>query len=160
MRAFDFPGMKVLQFAFDGNRVDGMLAGTNQFLPHNCPVRSVMYTGTHDNDTLAGKTGSAEQWERDVISEYLGYRPESYTRALVREALKSVSQFAVIPMQDILELGSEARMNTPSVLGGNWLWRLSEGAFNEEKRRTLKGLSYLTGRNLASKLDDKAKDAP
>lgn len=148
METFNFPGMKVLQFAFDGQRINGLYAGTNQFLPHNCPVMSVIYTGTHDNDTLAGKYSNAPEWEKACIAEYLGYWPESFTRALVMEALKSVSQFAVIPMQDILELGSEARMNTPSVLGGNWIWRMKEEDFNEEQQNWLKALSWRYGRNL------------
>ncbi len=148
METFDFPGMKVLQFAFDGQRIDNFYAGTNQFLPHNCPIRSVIYTGTHDNDTLAGKYSKAPDWEKTCIAEYLGYWPESFTKALVQEALKSVSQFAVIPMQDILELGSDARMNTPSVLGGNWLWRMKSDDFNASQQTWLKAVSLRYGRNL------------
>jgi len=107
-----------------------------------------MYTGTHDNDTLQGKYSKAPDWEKACIAEYLGYWPESFPRALIQEALKSVSQFAIIPMQDILELGSDARMNTPSVLGGNWLWRMRSDDFNESRQTWLKAVSLRYGRNL------------
>lgn len=113
---FGFPGMEVLQFAFDGG-------ADNPYLPHNHRKTSVVYTGTHDNDTTLAwfENLSAEQQLRVV--EYLGYPHEPMPWPLIRVALASISQLAIIPMQDILSLGRGQRMNTPGVADGNWSWR-------------------------------------
>ena len=120
----------------------------NTFLPHNYTERCVAYTGTHDNDTLAGWVAQASGPERDYIDRYLGYSPADPAKALVRELMKSTAAWAVFPMQDILGLGTEARMNRPSTLGGNWAWRMEEGAFTGEPARSLAEMSRLYGRNL------------
>jgi 4-alpha-glucanotransferase len=143
-----FPGMRVLQFAFDSGESGLAFDPKNSFLPHTYVERSVVYTGTHDNDTLAGWIAQASAEERDYLERYLGYRPGDPVRALIREAWKSVAAWAIVPMQDLLGLGSEARMNTPSTLGGNWAWRMAEAAFAPGLAAELRELSRLYGRNL------------
>lgn len=146
--SFKLPGMKIIQFAFDSEESGEGLNSTNDFLPHMYAPRSVVYTGTHDNDTLAGWLSKAKEEELSFIRSYLGYHPDNYIKALIRLALSSVSRFAVIPMQDILELGSEARMNIPSTLGNNWKWRASPDAFSRTRAKELKNMSSMYGRNL------------
>jgi 4-alpha-glucanotransferase len=142
------PGMRILQFAFDASESGTAFDPRNSFLPHNYTERCVAYTGTHDNDTLAGWYSQASAEERDYIARYLGYAPADPAKALVRELMKSTAAWAVFPMQDILGLGAEARMNTPSTLGGNWTWRMEEGAFSSGAARELARLSRMYGRNL------------
>ena len=117
--AFELPGMKILQFAFGGQ-------DDNPYLPHNTEAHSVVYTGTHDNDTTLGWYLSAEEYERDNFKEYFArYAPKSRFEmpfSMVEMALMSVSKLAIIPMQDILELGTESRMNVPGTGEGNWRW--------------------------------------
>jgi 4-alpha-glucanotransferase len=141
-----FPGMRVLEFAFDANESGTAFNPDNGFLPHNYNERTVVYTGTHDNDTLGGWLAKATPAERRYIETYLGYAPQDPVRAIVREAWKSVAAWAVAPLQDILGLGGEARMNTPSTLGGNWAWRMREGAFSKEVAADLRRLTRLYGR--------------
>ncbi|MBL8966627.1 MAG: 4-alpha-glucanotransferase [Spirochaetaceae bacterium] len=150
------PGMKILQFAFDAAESGTAFDPRNGFLPHNYPEHCVVYTGTHDNDTLAGWLAKAKPEERAYLEDYLGGRPLDPARALLREAWKSTAAWAVAPMQDLLGLGSEARMNTPSTLGGNWAWRLREGEFSAALAAELARLSRLYGRNL----EDEAPDSP
>lgn len=145
---FGFPGMRVLQFAFDALESGTAFDPMNGFLPHNYVERCVVYTGTHDNDTLKGWISQATDPERDYLASYLGYAPEDCSWALVREAWKSVAAWAIAPMQDILGLGSEARMNTPSTLGGNWAWRMGPEDFGPALAARLKELSTLYARNL------------
>jgi len=114
---FALPGMRVLQFAFDGN-------AANPHLPHSHERHSVVYTGTHDNDTALGWYTSLDGESRGRVDFYLHATPEEMPEALIRAALGSVAQLAVIPAQDLLGLGSEARINTPATTHGNWLWRL------------------------------------
>jgi 4-alpha-glucanotransferase len=142
------PGMRILQFAFDASESGTAFDPRNSFLPHNYTERCVAYTGTHDNDTLAGWIAQAIPEERDYIDRYLGYTPADPVEALVRELMKSTAAWAVFPMQDILGLGTEARMNTPSTLGGNWAWRMKDGAFTSKIARDLRKMSHLYGRNL------------
>jgi 4-alpha-glucanotransferase len=142
------PGMRILQFAFDSSESGTAFDPKNAFLPHNYTERCVAYTGTHDNDTLAGWAEKADAAERAYIERYLGYAPADPARALVRELYKSTAAWAIVPLQDILGLGSEARMNTPSTLGGNWAWRMGENAFTPELARSLADLSRLYGRNV------------
>ena len=113
---FDLPGMKILQFAFGGGH-------DNPYLPINHVHNCVVYTGTHDNDTTAGWAAHLNDDERRYVYDYLGNPATSLHCALVEAALASVANLAVIPMQDILELGSEHRMNTPGTTFGNWHWR-------------------------------------
>jgi len=113
---FNLPGMKILQFAFDGS-------SDNFYLPHNHEKNSVVYTGTHDNDTTLGWFNSLNDHEKHRVYEYLGFSKVSMPFTLVGAALASVANLTIIPMQDILELGSEDRMNIPGTSEGNWGWR-------------------------------------
>jgi 4-alpha-glucanotransferase len=114
------PGMKVLQFAFAGG-------GADPYLPHNYTPNCVVYTGTHDNDTTRGWFENAPESERDFVRRYLGRDDRAVVWELIRLAYTSVARFAVVPVQDVLGLGSDTRMNTPGAAQGNWSWRLSEG---------------------------------
>lgn len=113
---FRLPGMKVLQFAFDGDP-------GNHHLPHNHSKDMVAYTGTHDNDTTAGWYQSLSDNERHQVRCYLNCSDEELPWALVRSAMMSVAQLAILPMQDVLALGVGNRMNTPGTVTGNWSWR-------------------------------------
>jgi 4-alpha-glucanotransferase len=115
---YNFPGMKILQFAFGSEPA-------NPDLPHNHVKHGVVYTGTHDNDTSKGWYASLSEKERGVMNNYLGTSGDDSVGDLTRAALASVANTAVIPFQDILKLGSEARMNTPGTPFGNWEWRFS-----------------------------------
>lgn len=110
------PGMKVLQFAFAGGADD-------PYLPHNYPRECVAYTGTHDNDTTVGWYASAPEAERDMVRRYLARDDERIAWEMIRLAQASVADTAIQPMQDVLGLGPEGRMNTPGVAAGNWSWR-------------------------------------
>jgi 4-alpha-glucanotransferase len=121
---FGLPGMKVLQFAFDGDP-------HNPYLPANHGEQSVVYTGTHDNDTTLGWWGELDEDTRARVRSFLIDPDEPMPWALVRLALHSTSRLAVVPAQDLLALDSEARMNTPGTPEGNWSWRASTGAFDE-----------------------------
>lgn len=135
-----FPGMKVLQFAFDSRE-------ESDYLPHNYTSNSVVYTGTHDNTTTADWEKSAPAEDVRHARRYLDLTPErSFAECLIRTALSSVSNTCVIPMQDWLGLGKEARMNTPSTLGGNWQWRLRPDALTPELCAHIRALSRLYGR--------------
>ncbi|UVW36048.1 4-alpha-glucanotransferase [SAR92 clade bacterium H455] len=113
---FKIPGMAVLQFAFDGN-------ADNPYLPENLKQNSVLYSGTHDNDTSLGWfLGLSEQQQRQV-TDYLHCGPKDLPRALLEKALASVAQLVIIPLQDLLGLGTGHRTNTPGIVGNNWLWR-------------------------------------
>ncbi len=117
-RRFGLPGMKILQFAFSGE-------ASNPYLPHNHERGSVVYTGTHDNDTTLGWYGALDEAQRSHVSTYLGYPGEEMPWPLIRAALASVACLAMLPLQDVLGLGSEHRMNTPGTMEGNWSWRFS-----------------------------------
>ena len=123
-RQFGFPGMKVLQFAFSSDH-------TNPYLPHNYEPDCVVYTGTHDNDTTVGWFATAPESERAHCLRYLGYQPDDIAWALIRLASASVARLAIFPVQDVLSLGSEARMNTPGRPEGNWQWRLQPQMLTE-----------------------------
>jgi 4-alpha-glucanotransferase len=138
LNAFDLPGMKVLQFGFSGP--------DNPFLPHNYVPNCVAYTGTHDNDTAIGWHATAAPHERDFAHHYLGVDGHDFAWDLIRNVWRSVAVFAVTPMQDVLGLGGEARMNFPSKLGGNWEWRMHETDFREDLAAGLKDLNWLTNR--------------
>jgi 4-alpha-glucanotransferase len=133
------PGMAVLQFGFNDD-------GAHMYLPHRAAGK-VIYTGTHDNDTTVGwfRTGAADH-ERRNAEAYLGRCDDGIHWAFIRAALNSVADLALIPMQDVLGLGSEARMNTPSLHGGNWKWRLAPGQFTAELTAKLAHLAEVTDR--------------
>lgn len=115
---YGFPGMKILQFAFDKELDD-------RDLPHNHVRHGVVYTGTHDNDTTKGWYASRSRAEQEAMNAYLGSKGKDCVGALIRAALMSVANTAMIPFQDILGLGSEARMNIPGTPFGNWEWRFT-----------------------------------
>ncbi|MFN5971572.1 MAG: 4-alpha-glucanotransferase [Microcystis sp.] len=139
---FAFPGMKILHFAFGGD------AG-NPYLPFNVERNCVIYTGTHDNNTTVGWfQDNANDYEKARLYQYLG-APSGQGVAwdLIRLAYSSVANQAIVPLQDVLSLGSDARMNTPSVAEGNWSWRYRQEALTGECSERLRDLVNLFGRN-------------
>ncbi|GCL59959.1 4-alpha-glucanotransferase [Microcystis aeruginosa] len=139
---FAFPGMKILHFAFGGD------AG-NPYLPFNVERNCVIYTGTHDNNTTVGWfQDNANDYEKARLYQYLG-APSGQGVAwdLIRLAYSSVANQAIVPLQDVLSLGSDARMNTPSVAEGNWSWRYRQEALTGEYSERLRDLVNLFGRN-------------
>ena len=136
-----FPGMKVLQFAFDSRE-------GSDYLPHNYPKNCVVYIGTHDNDTLEGWFENADPKDIEFACEYMRInQSESRCRAVIKTALASVGETVILTMQDLLELGSEAKMNTPSTAENNWQWRALKSDFTKELADELNHLSKLYGRN-------------
>ncbi len=133
------PGMKILQFAFGGDP-------ENAYLPHNFVRNCVVYTGTHDNDTTRGWFEAAPDAERADALAYLGYEPADVPEALIRLALASVADLAVVPMQDWLGLDSPARMNTPGKAAGNWAWRMPPGALDGALTKRIRSLTERYGR--------------
>ncbi len=135
-----FPGMKVIQFAFDSRE-------GSDYLPHNYPAHCVVYTGTHDNDTSMGWMKTAPKESVKFAKEYLNLtKEEGYNWGMMRAAWSSVADMAIVPMQDLLGLGSEARMNTPSTLGGNWMWRATADEINSRFASKLHKYMQMYGR--------------
>ena len=140
-KTLGIPGMKVMQFGF-GDRA------ARKYLPHRFERDSVVYTGTHDNDTTVGWwNSSATEDEKKAASAYLGIGDDGVHWAFIRAALTSVANLAVIPMQDVLGLDSDARMNVPSQTVGSWSWRLSPGALTPELAAKLATLVEVTDRD-------------
>jgi 4-alpha-glucanotransferase len=134
------PGMKVLQFAFGD-------PGARIYLPHNYPPNCIVYSGTHDNDTTAGWWSSgASREERRNVEAYLGPTKDGIAWAFIRTALESVARMAVVPVQDVLGLASDARMNTPARNEGNWAWRLAPGSLTDELADRLAALTIMCDR--------------
>ena len=132
------PGMKILQFAFSAAD-DGEIEATNAYLPHNVDERSVIYTGTHDNDTTLGWYLSLDDGMKDIVRRYFECSDEDIVYRLIRAALSSRSRYAVIPAQDVMALGTEARMNVPSTCGtSNWSWKMSQGMLEDDNFGRLK----------------------
>ena len=136
---FVFPGMHILQYAFGGD-------ANNGDLPHNYIRNSVAYTGTHDNDTIAGWYRSASKNERIFCCEYTGSNGRNIHWDLIRTVWASVADTAIVPMQDIFGLGSESRMNTPATASGNWSWRLGDDVFSKDVATKLLDLTEIYGR--------------
>ena len=140
---FGIPGMRVLQFGFSGR-------GAHIYLPHQYVPNTVAYTGTHDNDTTLGwwKNGATAE-EREHVKRYLQpiEKDEEIVGAMMRAAARSVARLCIFPMQDVLRLGSEARMNTPANRLGNWGWRYEAGAMKPEMAAELAALMELTDRD-------------
>jgi len=132
---FNLPGMKILQFGFSGP--------DNAFLPHNYPETCVTYTGTHDNDTVLGWYESAPDHERDFARRYLNSDGGDLAWDMIRAAWSSVAVYSLVPMQDFLSLGPEARMNFPGKLGNNWCWRMDANALTDELKERIGELNYL-----------------
>ena len=142
-----YPGMKVLQFAFD-SRED------SDYLPHNYHPNCVVYTGTHDNDTLQGWYQALKEEDKEMALEYIGNRftPKADIHwDYIRLAMRSVADTCIIPVQDYLGLGCEARINTPSTLGGNWIWRSDEDSFTDNLAAKIKKITQLCARSLQQK---------
>ena len=137
-RAIDVPGMRILQFAFA--QID------SPHLPHRFEPRTVVYTGTHDNDTARGWFATAPELEREASRDYLGCEETDIAWGLIRTAYTSVAQTTIVPVQDIIGLGSEGRMNRPGAEHGNWSWRLRPGALTREQAEKLRRLAEITGR--------------
>jgi 4-alpha-glucanotransferase len=133
------PGMRVLQFAFGEDDAE------NPHLPDNHPENSVAYTGTHDNDTTLGWLGAAGAEERARAGRLVGAGEEAGW-AMIRAVMESRAKLAVVPLQDLLGLGSEGRMNTPGTGEGNWAWRFREGALTPALAHRLRDLARATGR--------------
>ena len=151
-KKLDIPGMKVMQFGF-GNR------GAHIYLPHMFTVDSVVYTGTHDNNTTVGWWESdASETEKHWAIEYLGKVDDGINWAFIRAAFASVSILAVIPVQDVLGLPGDARMNIPSQPGGNWSWRLRDGVLSSELANKLAVLTTVTDRDACVKNPSSSKD--
>ncbi len=136
------PGMKVLQFAFGSGPA-------NRFLPHHYSPGCVVYTGTHDNDTTVGWFATAPEDERAFARRYLASDGADIAWDLIRLAMSSVADTVVVPVQDVLGLGSEARMNRPGLADGNWGWRLRAGALGEAHAARLRELIDVFGREPA-----------
>ncbi len=140
LKKSSYPGMKVLQFAFDSRE-------ESDYLPHNYTANSVVYTGTHDNDTTVGWYQTISRRDRSFARKYLNIKTgRELEWNFIRAALGSVSDTAVIPMQDYLGLGSEARINVPSTLGTNWKWRMTKGQIPEGLAEKIYDLCKLYGR--------------
>jgi 4-alpha-glucanotransferase len=135
-----FPGMKVIQFAFDARE-------DSDYLPHNYPTNCVVYTGTHDNDTVMGWMKTAPKQSVKFAKEYLNLtEEEGYNWGMMRAAWSSVADLAIVPMQDIIGLGSEARINIPSTLGNNWKWRATEDQINNKLAKRVYKYVQMYGR--------------
>jgi 4-alpha-glucanotransferase len=136
---FALPGMRVLQFGFDNEP-------GNVHVPFRHVRDCVVYTGTHDNDTTLGWYSSLDRDTRERVDLYLRVTSGAMPDVMIRAALGSVGQLAVLPLQDVLGLGSEARLNTPGTSAGNWTWRLPPGALTPELARTYRRLNAAYGR--------------
>lgn len=146
VRDSGFPNMKVLEFAFDSRDS----SGKQDYLPYNYNRNCVVYTGTHDNETLAGWLGSILPEERRDLKDYLGTEsddPEVLVDLVIRMALSSCADTAVIPMQDYLGLDNRARINQPSTFGTNWRWRVREDALTPELAARIRKLTVVYGRS-------------
>ena len=145
VRASGCPNMKVLQFAIDPEDT----TASNDYWPHNYNTHCVVYTGTHDNPTLAGWYAGMDEASRRQVRDYLGdaFTPDAQMyKVLIRLALRSVAKDCIIPIQDYLGLGNEARMNQPGTVGFNWRWRLAPGQVTDALADELMALTKRTGR--------------
>ena len=137
--SFNFPGMKILQFAFDSD-------ATNSFLPHNYPQNCVVYTGTHDNDTTTGWYRSAPEVEKHRAREYTRSDGREIHWELIRLGMLSVADQAIFPLQDFMNLDSSHRMNIPGTVKANWIWRYTTEMLNHIDRNRIRHLVYQSNR--------------
>jgi 4-alpha-glucanotransferase len=137
-KSLELPGMRVLQFGFDPQEGD--------HAPHRLTRDVVAYTGTHDNDTTRGWFASLDAEFKARVLDYLGGTADEVSWSMIRAAYASVADLAIVPLQDVLDLGSEARMNVPGVAKGNWSWRAPSDAFTPERAQRLRRLAEDTER--------------
>ncbi len=151
-----FPNMKVLQFAFDSADI----GGSNEYLPHNYGENCVVYSGTHDNETLAGWLAGLNQTEKDWVSSYLGKEgttDEELCKAFMITAMMCPAKTCIVPMQDHLRLDNSSRMNVPGTVDVNWSWRLTEDQITEKLGKELLNLAMRYGRANWDALNAKEK---
>lgn len=139
---FDFPGMKILQFAF----LEDDIKAENPYLPHNVEKNSVIYSGTHDNNTTKGWYKEINDTEKDIIRRYINVSGENISWDFIRLAYSTVCSMAIVTMQDIMNLDSDCRMNTPGEASNNWQWRYTQDMILDEFAERLAYLSKLFGR--------------
>lgn len=137
---FNLPGMRVLQFGFADR-------GGHIYLPHRYDENTLVYTGTHDNETTLGWWGQASEIEKQAVENYLRPGEDGVVWAMMRAAATSVARLCLFPMQDVLELGTEARMNTPGKTAANWAWRYAPDALKPELAEKLAALMEVTDRD-------------
>ena len=129
-----FPGMKILEFAFDAH-------GESDYLPHRCDKDSVCYMGTHDNDTVAGWLETTDEDSLDFARRYMHItQDEGWSWGLIRTGMSTASRLFVVQMQDVLELPAGCRMNTPGLSSGNWQWRMLPGSLRPELAEKTAGI--------------------
>ena len=137
---FGLPGMKVLHFAFSDP--------ANPFLPHNHRVNSIVYTGTHDNNTTRGWwSDEVDERTRDFVKDYIGGEIHDIVWTLARVGMRSTANVFIMPMQDVLGLGTKARMNRPGVSAGNWTWRITAADLNHPGKDALLHITRLYQRH-------------
>jgi 4-alpha-glucanotransferase len=137
--SFGLPGMKILQFAFDSSEA-------NDYIPYNFTRNCIVYTGTHDNDTVKGWFEKAKPEDKKYVLEFMNTKGEDICMDFLRLAWASVARTAIVPMQDLLGLGNEARMNLPGTTTNNWMWRAKSQDFSKEIAARLAYLTSLYGR--------------
>ena len=137
---FNLPGMKIMVFAFDSGE-------SNEFLPHHYSENCVVYTGTHDNDTAAGWFKRIDEGERSFAQRYLNSSGEEIAWDLIRAAWSSSAVFAIAPLQDLLSLDNQARMNYPGNPHGNWTWRFTDSDLTTTLKKMLGEVNYLNSRS-------------
>ena len=144
--SYGFPGMKVAQFAF--NLVSpGLIDAQNDYLPHNYDYNCVAYTGTHDNNTTKGWYDALDEQHRDIIRRYLACPDHEVVLKLIRSVMASHAKYVIFPMQDLLGLGSEARMNTPGTCGDpNWCWRMKPDSLSSALSESMASVIWSFGR--------------
>jgi len=136
---FDLPGMKILQFAFNSG-------AQNPFLPHNYSKNCVAYTGTHDNDTSLGVFINYSEQEKQFSKKYFKFKNENFAHDLMKLAWSSVADTAIAPLQDLLQLNSKHRMNTPGTIDNNWLWRFNSEDITQEHKTFLREITEIYDR--------------
>jgi 4-alpha-glucanotransferase len=151
-RAFALPGMRILQFAFGG-------AIEDRFVPHNYVHHTVVYTGTHDNETTVGWYENLKPEERETLLRYAPWAKADPAWAMIRLAWASVADLAIVPLQDILRLGNEARMNMPGKTEGNWRWRVDPRRLKPDLLNDLADITEIYQRAASHQPDAPAREA-
>ena len=139
MAEYNLSGMRVFQFAFDGN-------SHNEHLPHNYDKNSVAYLATHDNDTLKSWYKNASKATKKQLKNYLQKKDKSLINSMIKAVWASSAMLAILPLQDLLQLGKKARMNTPATVSGNWQWQMKKGSLRKKHARFLAKITEIYGR--------------